>query len=109
MQADEVELGQIFAPRELFEGVVEQPGPRPRHPRQFTRKGGLRRVEIGGAPGRGRGRGVDVHAQALAKTQLACRPLLRRRQARVQQGQLRAQRVQFLVVAVGVADVGHVA
>ena len=109
VQADVIELRQIGAGTELVEGFVKQLGTGFSHAGQLLSKSRLSRVEVGARPLHHAGSGVQVGAHALAEAQFAGAAHFRRHQARVQEGQPHTQRVQFCVVTVGVANVGHIA
>ena len=76
---------------------------------QLLRKPGLAGVEVRAMPLRDTGSRMQVGAHALAKPQLAGRPAVRHRQARVQKRQPQAQRVELGVIAEGISNIDHVA
>ena len=109
MQADVVKLRQLGAIAKLVERLVKELGAGVGHARQLLRKTGLRRVEVGTCPLHHAGGCVQIGAHALAKAQFASAAHFGRHQASVEKRQAYAQGVEFGVVAVGVANVGHIA
>jgi hypothetical protein len=109
VHADEVEVREVAALAEGFEGLLLQIRPMTGELRQLLREARVGGIEVGPRPlGAARGR-VDVHADALAKAQFAGVGHLGGMQAGLQEGQLRPRRIELGVVAVGVVDLGHVA
>nr|GEU28643.1 serine racemase [Tanacetum cinerariifolium] len=95
--ADVVEVGQVVAPAKLGKRLVQQLRAVARRVRQFARKGGLGRIEIGAVPGGDAGGRVNVGGQALAETEFARHAGGRRLQPGVGKRHGDAQRVQLLV------------
>ena len=69
VQRDHVELGQVVAPGQFFEGIVQHAQVGARGVGQVACVGGVRRVEVGAPVDARRGRGVDVQRQALPEAQ----------------------------------------
>jgi len=100
-----VKLGQVWALGEVGEGVVYQLSVGTGSRRQVLGESRLAGVEVGAVPLSDGGGSVDVGGNALTEAEFAGGADAGKRQACFQESELDAQRVEFSVVAIGVANV----
>lgn len=109
MHADVVEVRQIAPIAEVGEGLIKKAGTSTCDGGKLLREACLRGVEVGAVPlGRGCS-GMQVGAHALPEPEFAGGAKVWSGKAGAQESKLDPQRVEFLVVAKGVADIGHIA
>ncbi len=114
VQADAVERGQVGACEQLLEAVVVQARATATGPRQRTRVGRLRWVEIGAHEQARVGRCMNVGRNTLPKAQLRVGRFAQLRgfggrQPIGQQAKALEDWVDLAVIAVGVAHIGEIA